>query len=240
MVRGSIDSSLFLQMLLMRQGLGRVESVATSPVGVLVRPVGTIVALADGSTAWINVDGTISGWVSLSSLAAAGRAWEAGHRGFSRIADITIGEGGEQNLDVDFASAGYSHLEIVWNCDVLANAVITLQPDGVDTGCLGWYWGNNGSLYAPVIDPSETPYAIFALLGAAPSGGRLSATFCERWWFEAQVFKTGNDAFFHQKRHGYMPAWANKLTIASLVDPMPEGTRIKIYGVPTPEVEVIE
>jgi hypothetical protein len=65
MDHGSVHSDVLLAML-SRPALGRVEAVATSPVGELVRSAGTVVALADGSEAWVNVDGTAGGWICLS------------------------------------------------------------------------------------------------------------------------------------------------------------------------------
>lgn len=48
-------------------------SVAASPVGVLVRPAGTIAFHTNGVDAWFNVDGTANGWVPFSALASFGQ-----------------------------------------------------------------------------------------------------------------------------------------------------------------------
>jgi hypothetical protein len=51
-------------------GLGSWCVVTTSPVGVLLKPAGTTAYHVDGVHTWLNVDGTVAGWIAGSALGA--------------------------------------------------------------------------------------------------------------------------------------------------------------------------
>jgi hypothetical protein len=67
-MEGKLSLNVLLGLLGARGASAGFERVSEDPSGVLIRPAGTIVTT--GSAAWINLDGTATGWIAWSSCAA--------------------------------------------------------------------------------------------------------------------------------------------------------------------------
>lgn len=126
-------------------GLRAFEPVDASPVGVLVRPVGTIVYLRDGAQAWIS---TVSGWVSMGQLYSGigvgillgpsapdiAAAYLAGWRPPVVVASSSFT--GTGVVISGLSAVKRYRITVGVAAEAAAATTLTVQPDGSDANCV--------------------------------------------------------------------------------------------------------